>query len=83
MPARQLIEAIHARRQLGLLDDHDREAILDGKLQAALLADEAVAVEVETGLALRVHRTAQDFEQIRANHGVVGKGAFFRTAACC
>jgi hypothetical protein len=39
MPAGQLLQAIDAVGQLGLLDDHDGKAVLDGKLEAALLTD--------------------------------------------
>jgi hypothetical protein len=69
MPSRQLLQAIDAGRQLGFFDDHDGEAVFDGEFQAALLADEMIAFEVQARLALGVHRAAEDFEQVGADHG--------------
>ena len=69
MPCRQLLQAIDAGGQLGFFDDHDREAVLDGEFQAALLADEMAAFEVQARLALGVHRAAKDVKKVGADHG--------------
>src|SRR4051812_49028696 len=49
--AGKLREAFAAGGQLGLLDDHDGEAVLDAKAQLTALTDQPVAVHVQTGMA--------------------------------
>ena len=63
----QLFKAGAAGRQLGLLDKKRGKAVSDGKREAAALAHKA-AVFLGKGRVAGVHRTAEQGEQILAEH---------------
>ena len=65
--AGQLFEVGAAGRQFGLLDEKRGKAVADGKCEAAALAHEA-AVLLGKGRVAGVHRTAEQGEQILAEH---------------
>src|SRR5438128_2113765 len=67
----QIAQALAARRQLGLLDQHVRYVVLDLELQGAALADQMVALLPEPR-PVGVHRTAQGGVEIfRTDHAQV------------
>src|SRR5437660_1032331 len=65
--ARQLVDALAAFRQQRLLDDQDREAVLDLEAQGAALAKQVVPLGNELRPA-RVERTTQDIEKLLTDH---------------
>jgi hypothetical protein len=64
----ELLNALATFGQHGLLDEQGREAVADGEGEAAALAEEAFAVEVESGVA-GVERTAEDGQEVGTDHG--------------
>ncbi len=65
--ARKLLEALASWRQFGFLGDHHRKSVLDREPQAAPLTDEARFFGREPRVT-RVQRTAEDFQQVLADH---------------
>jgi hypothetical protein len=66
--ARKRLQAARSRRQLRFLDQHARQTFLDGKLEPATLAHQAIRFRIQARAARWIERTAENIEKLFGDH---------------